>query len=78
MPLLKKMKRAGCDRLDFGIESGNEEILKIIKKGITKEQAIKAVEMAKKADLKTSSFFILGHPYETVNSIKDTVDLLSN
>jgi len=72
---LYKMKEAGCDMVRFGIESGNPEILKICKKGITIDQAKKAIEMAKKAKLQTQGLFIIGHPYETKKTMKDTVDL---
>lgn len=72
--LLKKMKEAGCTWVDFGIESGNKEILKLTQKNITLEQAEKAVTWAKKAGLKTRSFFILGQPYDTKKTMKDTID----
>lgn len=72
--LFKKMKEAGCVKVDFGVESGNQKILKIIKKGITLSDAMNAVKMAKIARLKTGSYFILGHPYETVQTIHDTIN----
>lgn len=72
--LLSKMKEAGCVSVSFGIESGNEEILKTIGKNITKENARNAVGMAKKIGLATRGFFILGHPNETKQTIKDTID----
>jgi len=71
--LLKKIKAAECSWLGFGVESGNEEILKASKKGITLEQVTKAIKMAKKAGLKTGSFFILGHPFETRKTAQDTI-----
>lgn len=72
---LKKMKEAGCDIVSFGIESGNPKILENTKKGITIDAAINAIKMAKKAKLKTESLFILGHPNETKETIKDTINL---
>jgi radical SAM superfamily enzyme YgiQ (UPF0313 family) len=73
--LFKRMKEAGCINIDFGVESGNREILKIIKKGITIEDAKSAIYMAKKARIKTGSYFIIGHPFETIETAKQTITL---
>jgi len=73
--LFDKMKDAGCINVDFGVESGNPEILNRIKKAITITDAENSIRMAKKAGLKTGSYFIVGHPYETVQTIRDTIKL---
>jgi len=73
--ILLKMKEAGCNELDLGIESGNPDILKIIKKGITPEEAVNAVSLVKKVGIKCNSFFILGHPFETIQTVHDTINL---
>jgi radical SAM superfamily enzyme YgiQ (UPF0313 family) len=69
----RKMKRAGCSWLSFGIESGNPEILRRTGKGITLEQAEQAVRLARRAGLNTGSLFIIGHPGETRQTIDDTI-----
>lgn len=72
--MLRKMKKAGCVRINYGIESGNPEILKIIRKGITLEQAEKAVMLANRVGIETVAYFILGHPYETRETIRETIN----
>lgn len=72
--LLTKMKQAGCDGVAFGVESGNREILRKTGKNINLDDVEKAVKLAQKINLKTRSFFILGHPYETMETIYDTID----
>jgi anaerobic magnesium-protoporphyrin IX monomethyl ester cyclase len=52
LDLLKHMKKAGFQVVDFGFETGNPKIMRIIKKGITLEQAEKAVKMCRKAGIK--------------------------
>lgn len=71
--LYRKMKRAGCRMLDFGIESGNPEILRRIHKSITLRQAREAIAAARDAGLRTNAFFIIGHPGETWASALQTV-----
>ena len=71
--LLVKMKKAGCIKVDFGIESGNQKILDLIQKRITLEQARHAVKIAKKAGLDVVTYFMLGHPGETKDTIEDTI-----
>tara|TARA_Y100000310_G_scaffold300482_1_gene336178 strand:+ start:84 stop:1502 length:1419 start_codon:yes stop_codon:yes gene_type:complete len=72
---LSKIKEAGCEEVDFGVESGDEEILRKSKKGITIPQVKKAVRLAKRVGLKIGCYFIIGHPHETKESIKKTYKL---
>lgn len=72
--LLKEMKDAGCWRVRLGIESGNEEVLKFIKKGITKYQVRKVANWAYELDLEPKGFFIIGHLIDTKKTIKETIN----
>lgn len=69
----KAMKMAGCNRIFFGIESGNDSILQLMKKKITAKKARLAVEAAGSAGLETGAFFILGYPGETDDTLLDTI-----
>ena len=71
--VLVKMKEAGCTAVSFGVETGNPEIMKTIKKGITLEQVEKAVQMCADAELLPHASFILGLPGETPETIRETV-----
>ncbi len=72
--ILTAMKAAGCSAVSFGIESGNPQILKTIRKGITREQVVKAVNMCRRAGVKPYASFILGLPGETPQTIQETMD----
>jgi len=67
------MKAAGCFRIFFGIESGNDAILKLMKKQITTAQARSAVAAAQRASLEVGAFFILCYPGETDDTVLDTL-----
>ena len=71
--ILAAMKTAGCSAISFGIESGNPQILKTIKKGITREQVVKAVNMCRRTGIKPYASFILGLPGETSQTIRETM-----
>jgi len=72
--LLKLMKTAGCRVISFGVETGNQQMMKDIGKAITKEQAINAVRWAREAGIFTDTNYIIGHPGETRETIKETID----
>jgi anaerobic magnesium-protoporphyrin IX monomethyl ester cyclase len=65
-PLLKRMAEAGCVQIEFGVESGDSEILRTARKGYTKEKIGKAFESASKAGISTYGFFIVGLPGESI------------
>ena len=69
---LKDMKKAGCRLLIVGYESGSDEILRDIKKGITTKQMIEFTKDAKKAGLMIHGDFIIGLPGETKRTAEQT------
>jgi anaerobic magnesium-protoporphyrin IX monomethyl ester cyclase len=70
------LKTANFEELELGVESGNPEMLLAIRKGITVEQVEHAVELARANDLRIWCKFILGHPNETHESIRDTINFI--
>ncbi len=70
--VLKNMKEAGCRMLIIGYESGNDEILRNIKKGMTTKQAKKFTKDAKKLGLKIFGCFMIGLPGDTKETIEQT------
>lgn len=73
---VSQMKRAGCDLLVMGIESGSRRILKSMDKRITVEQAYTAVRSMADHGIDSQSSFIVGYPGETRESFQETVDLI--
>ncbi|HOO70212.1 MAG TPA: radical SAM protein [Spirochaetota bacterium] len=76
--LLASLKRAGCTDLCFGIESGNQVILDLVKKKTNLDMSRKAIEMCKKADIRPLASFILGLPGETPETMKKTMDFAAS
>ena len=86
--VLQTMKEAGLIRLSFGIESGDPEILKSIKKGATLKHIKNAYRIARKVGLETRGSAIIGHPHETratawrtlkfIRSLKDCQQMFLN
>jgi anaerobic magnesium-protoporphyrin IX monomethyl ester cyclase len=73
LKVLQRMKDAGCLAVSFGIESGNAQILKIIRKGISLNQVIDAVNLCNQVGLMPHGSFILGLPGETPETLKETL-----
>lgn len=71
--LLRQMKESGCRVLVVGYESGDEKMLKRMKKGVTLSQIHKFTQDAKKAKLMIHGTFLLGLPGETIKTINKTI-----
>ncbi len=70
--LLHLMAESGCVQVRFGIESGNNDVLKEMNKGFTIEQAYCAVCSALKHIQRVDATFIWGFPFETVSQCRET------
>ena len=73
--LLRKMALAGCDRIHFGVESGNPRIIRVMNKGTSIKQVEDAFALCKKYKIKTLAYFMLGNPTETFDDVKDTLKI---
>jgi anaerobic magnesium-protoporphyrin IX monomethyl ester cyclase len=71
--LLKKLKKAGCYQISYGVESGDDEVLKKIGKEVTTQQIKRAFEMTKKEGIEILAFFMLGLPFDTVKTMEKTI-----
>lgn len=73
-PLLRQMRRAGCWRIYYGFESGDQALLDRIRKGFTLDEAREAARAARAAGLDVVGFFMLGLPGETPAAGERTVE----
>ncbi|MEW5818836.1 MAG: radical SAM protein [Cyanobacteriota bacterium] len=71
--MVKLMKKAGCHMLRFGVESGVQEILNNVKKGIKVEQTINDFNLTRKHKIDTHAHCMLGMPGETEETIKQSL-----
>ncbi len=75
LALLEKMRAAGCRLIEYGIESGDDEILETLDKRITVDQVRETFALTRRAGLKTIANFMIGNPGETRRSVEKTLRL---
>ena len=72
--MLQAMAHSGCWMIAWGIESGDEQMLRRMQKGTTREQIERALRWSREAGIKNWGYFIIGLPGETEKSIRRTID----
>ncbi|MFZ1292282.1 MAG: radical SAM protein [Melioribacteraceae bacterium] len=70
------MKEAGCELIQIGFESGNDKILEYMSKGVTVSQILNACRIVKKHSIELQTFFLVGYPYETEETLKDSIKMM--
>jgi len=74
--LLGHLKRSGCYRINFGVESGSQKVLDYLQKGIKVEQILEAFRLAKKHGISTFAYVMIGTPVETASDYEMTEALV--
>lgn len=74
--MLVSLKKAGCLMINYGYESGSDLILKEIKKGANRKQALRAGLLTKKIGLKNVPEIMIGFPSESDETVSQTIDFL--
>src|SRR3990170_7097714 len=77
-PLLKLMKRAGCNYIGYGVESFNDSVLKVMKKNLTTKQITSGLEATLEAGIIAGVFVMFGNIGETKEDLNRTVNFLLN
>ena len=73
---LGSLKKAGCNLIKVGLETGNQELRKeVLGRNISDDEVIKLFNLAKQVEIKTFSFNMIGIPGETQKTIQETIDL---
>ncbi len=74
--MLAALKKAGCWQINYGLESGSQKILSLLNKNILLSQSLKALELTRKAGIKSKGLFIMGNFGETRDTIKETLKFI--
>jgi radical SAM superfamily enzyme YgiQ (UPF0313 family) len=69
---LSLMRKAGCYKIELGIESGDNEVLRKMRKQTTIEEALAAAAKIKKHGIELHTYFLVGLPFETEESLAAT------
>jgi len=71
--MLIEMKKAGCNRIYFGLESGVQDILNKVNKQISTKKIKQTIDMCHRLGIRTLGFFLIGAPGDTRETVKETI-----
>ena len=74
---LRLMKRAGCWQIAYGIESGSQRVLDVVKREVRIDRMRETLRMTRAAGIRAKGYLMLGHPTEGVDSLDETAAFLS-
>lgn len=74
--LIKLMKKAGCNRIGVGVESGDEEMLKIYNKKLNKDKIRKGIEVLNRNNMFWTGYFMMGLPMERKEQMLRTLEFM--
>lgn len=77
LPLLKKLRKAGLGHICWGIDSASKRVLDYIKKGIDINVVERVLKDAKKANIYNKVYLIFGHPTETIEEVKESINFVN-
>jgi radical SAM superfamily enzyme YgiQ (UPF0313 family) len=76
--MLPWMKKAGCKRIYFGVESGSPKVLKFLNKELDLDEALKTIHLCRQHGIETHGWFIVGAPVETEDDFEASVNFALN
>lgn len=74
--IIKKMKRAGCDSINMGVEVGTDEAMTRLKRGLNMQQIREANRILRANGILLEAGFMIGFPWETKEDIQKTADFM--
>ena len=74
--IILRMKKAGCKRLFFGIETGSPAMQKVIKKNLNLDYAREIISIVNKNKIRLKLSFIYGFPEESEEDLKQTLEFI--
>ena len=75
---LLKMKEAGCFSISYGVETGSQKILDEFNKGVKVDAMKTTLRMAREVGFKIHALMIVGSPFETPETVNETIDFLND
>ncbi len=76
LDLLRAMKRAGCRMVSYGVESGDPQVLRNVRKNIDLDQVREAFRLTREAGLQSMGLFMVGNLGETRASVQRTIEFI--
>ncbi|MGH7805196.1 MAG: B12-binding domain-containing radical SAM protein, partial [Candidatus Binatia bacterium] len=75
---MQLMHRAGCWQIAYGIESGSQKILDVVKREVRLPRMRETLRMTRDAGIRAKGYLMIGHPTETVDTLEETAEFLAD
>jgi radical SAM superfamily enzyme YgiQ (UPF0313 family) len=72
LEMLQRLRRAGCERIHYGVEVPNDRLMKVLRKGLKIDSVVEAFRATHRAGIETLAYFMIGVPTQTREEIHET------